>query len=57
MPEHLLDRNQVHSPLVVVGGARPAQGVRTEPIDTGLSFQLHQMPEPVADRARRQLPA
>jgi hypothetical protein len=51
MPEHLLDRDQVHAPLIVVGGARKAQRVRGEPVGGRTAFQLKQVTQPVADRA------
>src|SRR6266571_8877458 len=57
MPEHLLDRDQVHAALVVVGRAGPPQRMRGEPVTGGPALEFHQVPEPVADRPGRQLPS
>ena len=59
MTEHLLDRHQVHAPLIIAGGAGVPQRVRAEPAQParlapghGRSLlQLQQAGQPVADRA------
>ena len=57
MPEHLLDRHQVHTALIVVSGASPPQRVRAEPVPGRGAFQLQQVAQPVTDRATVQPPA
>jgi hypothetical protein len=60
MSEHLLDRDEIDTALVVAGRAGVAQRVRAEPdqltfplpfLTAGLSFEVEQVGEPVADRA------
>ena len=51
MPQKLLDGNKIHSSLVVVGRAGPPQGMRAEPLGHRAALQLHQIPQPVADRS------
>ena len=57
MTEHLLDRHQVHAPLVVMSGARPPQRMRAEPVCGIGALEFQQVPQPVADRATVQPPA
>ena len=59
MAEHLLDRDQVHAPLIVTSGAGVPERVRAEPGPLPLPadgpcrgvFELEQAGQPVADRA------
>jgi hypothetical protein len=66
MPEHLLDRDEIDTALVVAGRAGVAQRVRAEPDQLrfslsfraeGLSFEVQEVGEPVADRAPVDPPA
>ena len=57
VPPNLLDRNQIHATLIVVGRSRTSQRVRTEPLRTRAPFELHQISQPVTDRSTMQRPA
>jgi hypothetical protein len=51
MAQQLLDRDKINTALLVVGGASPPQRMRAEPDDRRPAFQLHQVTQPVPDRA------
>jgi hypothetical protein len=51
MAQQLLDRDKINTALLVVGGASPPQRMRAEPDDRWPAFQLHQVTQPVPDRA------
>lgn len=54
MPEELLDRDQVHAPLVLVRRARPAQRVRSEPLVPAHALKIEKAGQTVPDRPRLQ---